>query len=65
MIQPGRGGSIGRATVVWMRGFLMARAYFNAALNTRNYACNRRIVVIVAMSNKIALSDVPGVCSTV
>jgi hypothetical protein len=48
-----------------MRGFLMARAYFNAALNTRNYACNRRIVVIVAMSNKIALSDVPGVCSTV
>jgi hypothetical protein len=63
MIQPGRGGSIGRATVVWMRGFLMARAYFNAALNTRNYACNRRIVVIVAMSNKFALSDIRKIYS--
>jgi hypothetical protein len=65
MIQPGRGGSIGRAAVVWMRGVLMARAYLCAALNARNYANNRRIVVVIEMSNKIALSDAKRVCSTV
>jgi hypothetical protein len=63
MIQPGRGGSIGRATVVWMRGFLMARAYFVAALNAIKYACNRRSFVHAAMSNKFALSDAKKICS--
>jgi hypothetical protein len=31
-IQPGRGGSMGRTMVVWTRDFLMAVAYFIAAL---------------------------------
>jgi len=41
----------------------MARAYFGAALNARNYAHNRRIVIIMAMSNKFALSDIKKICS--
>ena len=46
-----------------MRGFLMARAYFVAAFSARIYACKRRIVVIITMSSKIALSDIKNYLS--
>lgn len=65
MIQSGSGASIGKGLDGLARGLLMRSRYSTTALLASLLRQKRRIFLKDTMSNKIALSDVPGVCSTV
>ena len=65
MTQAGIRGVVSRFGPLVIRADVMLEAYLMAALQARYIKQKRPILPFSTMSNKFALSDVPGVCSTV